>query len=190
MDEMLNSDERAVFAAVRTLTEARPGRVGFAVAEIVKVSGPGGGRRPALVSLAHRGLLLSFEDNCFVRYSMPEEGRGDPVLAAARYLLALKLTSNPAAFNKSVTLAEFIFGGGLDGLTGKADVGPANTEILRARNEADAKAEREALRSYEEWLNERVINSRKSLARYEQELLDFNNGDLSGFYSQRKNARR
>jgi hypothetical protein len=77
----LKGDEKAVFAALEQLQDQDDKPNGYAQAEIIKVSGPGGGRRPALKALAERkvlaygrdreGRLLNGKDGRGVQYRIP-----------------------------------------------------------------------------------------------------------------------
>jgi hypothetical protein len=58
----LKGEEKAVFAALEQLQDQEDKPNGYAQSEIIKVSGPGGGRRPALKALAERGVLAYGKD--------------------------------------------------------------------------------------------------------------------------------
>lgn len=59
----LKSDEKAVYHALEQLTDAHPDREsGFTQAQIIKICGPGGGRRPAMKSLLDRRLICHGKD--------------------------------------------------------------------------------------------------------------------------------
>ncbi len=59
----LKGDELAVFEALEQLQNADDRPDGFSTAEIIKVSGPGGRRRPAIQSLVARQLIVFGRDN-------------------------------------------------------------------------------------------------------------------------------
>lgn len=60
---MLKGDELAVFGALEHLQNADDRLDGFSVAEIIKVAGPGGRRRPAIQSLAARHVIVFGRDD-------------------------------------------------------------------------------------------------------------------------------
>jgi hypothetical protein len=59
----LTGDELAIYEAVEQLQNADDRPAGFTASEIIKVSGAGGRRRPALTSLIDRGLLVYGRNN-------------------------------------------------------------------------------------------------------------------------------
>lgn len=71
----LKGDERAVFAALEKLQDMDDNPYGFPQSAIIKEAGPGGGRRPALRSLAERRLICYGRDN-EGRLMNGKEGRG------------------------------------------------------------------------------------------------------------------
>lgn len=71
----LKGDEKAVFAALEQLQDQDDKPNGYAQSEIIKVSGPGGGRRPALKALAERKVLTYGRDR-EGRLMNGKEGRG------------------------------------------------------------------------------------------------------------------
>lgn len=58
----LKGEEKAVFAALEQLQDQEDKPNGYSQSEIIKVAGPGGGRRPALKALAERGVLAYGKD--------------------------------------------------------------------------------------------------------------------------------
>lgn len=77
------TDEKAVYAALEMLQDSDDRPQGFTAAEIVKVAGSGGGRRPALKALAERkiitfgrdknGQLLDGEEDRHTQYRLPSD---------------------------------------------------------------------------------------------------------------------
>lgn len=77
----LKGDEKAIYAAIESLQEAGDRPTGFTAAEIIRLAGAGGGRRPALKSLAERkvicfgrdenGRLLNGEGERKTQYRLP-----------------------------------------------------------------------------------------------------------------------
>jgi len=75
------TDEKAVYAALEALQNSEDRPQGYTPAEIVKVAGAGGNRRPAMKALAERniicfgrgknGELLNGEDGRSLQYRMP-----------------------------------------------------------------------------------------------------------------------
>lgn len=59
----LKGDEKAVFMALEQLQETEDRPRGFTAAEVIKVCGPGGNRRPALKSLAERRIITFGRDD-------------------------------------------------------------------------------------------------------------------------------
>ena len=74
-------DEKAVYAALEMLQDSDDRTQGFTAAEIIKIAGPGGNRRPALKALANRkiicfgkdhdGRLLDGTDDRKIQYRLP-----------------------------------------------------------------------------------------------------------------------
>jgi hypothetical protein len=71
----LKGEEKAVFAALEQLQDQDDKPNGYSQSEIIKVAGPGGGRRPALKALAERGVLTYGKDR-EGRLLNGEDGRG------------------------------------------------------------------------------------------------------------------
>lgn len=67
-----SEDEIAVLNAVGWLYRNGPKADSFTAAEIIKVSGSGGGRRPALKALVERGVLKLVDMAEGVRYAFPK----------------------------------------------------------------------------------------------------------------------
>jgi RecA-family ATPase len=76
-----SADEKAVYAALEMLQDSDDRERGYTAAEIVKIAGAGGNRRPALKALAERkvicfgrdknGQLLNGEEGNMVQYRIP-----------------------------------------------------------------------------------------------------------------------
>lgn len=64
-----SDDEIAVLNAINWLYRVCPKAGSYTAVEIIKVAGPGGGRRPALKALTERGIL-KLKDGA--RYAFPE----------------------------------------------------------------------------------------------------------------------
>lgn len=58
----LKSDEKAIFAALESLQDNDNRPHGYTAAEVIKVAGAGGGRRPALKSLSERRIICYGRD--------------------------------------------------------------------------------------------------------------------------------
>lgn len=80
-DSNLKGDEKAIYAAIESLQDSDDRPTGFTAAEIIRLAGAGGGRRPALKSLAERkvicfgrdenGRLLNGEGERKTQYRLP-----------------------------------------------------------------------------------------------------------------------
>lgn len=71
-----SKDEIAIHDAIRWLYRHDPKADGYTAAEIIKVVGPGGGRRPALKALTERGLLNAHQsgaEGTCLKYSIPKD---------------------------------------------------------------------------------------------------------------------
>lgn len=74
-DGALKGDERAVFSALEQLQDVEDKPHGYTQSEIIKIAGPGGGRRPALKSLSERGMVTFGKDKSGQLLN-GKEGRG------------------------------------------------------------------------------------------------------------------